>query len=437
MKSTLPKIGLAWLPAGLSLAFCACLGLTDEKPAGGGQNRSAHIRLVPIREPAAPVGAALARKGAGNTADGLESFQVAVSAIQIVKDVDLTGTGTHNPVDPVMLFSNPALSDRSTVDTTHAIEEGQDADYIDFMTAAGLQKLSTSSTFFSQNVGAYNFVLVNWAMAFRVRAAINIGGGQTVYTKQGTLDAQGWQVHAASSMFQGPAETVKVSKNNGGTWFHFLKPLEIRESDLNTTVMVHDTMSHLDSLGHAVPFDTLVPAGQLSVLLLFSPEAYLSAWDSSHVTSSMTGGQEMAELTGPDGMGNIHVPALDATAIPYRQGEEVWRETYVFTGDHPQNPGQEVRTRLELYTIGDNIVGIHLRGLSGSAGGPPVDPPGAFFVDRNAAGLITVQDWNHAAILNGFKTLPYVGDADHTDFDFGYMKVTGAEYTLLERIQLN
>ena len=84
------------------MAFVSCLGL-----GGDSDSRHASIRLVPMR--ASTEGAALARRGGGSTAEGLESFQVAISAIQLAKDISVEGTATSNPVDPLVIFENPDL----------------------------------------------------------------------------------------------------------------------------------------------------------------------------------------------------------------------------------------------------------------------------------------------------------------------------------------
>ncbi|GEM_PF-3938627 len=418
-SSMTSKIQSAFLPFALMIAplgLSACLGIMDGTSPT--QKSSASIRLVIVREATddlGPVGkvSGLARtaiRGAGNTPETLESFQVAVSSIQLAKSIDLTGTAYKDPVDPFPIFTNAGLAQK---DLSHPELPGnavQDGDYIDFMSSQGLAKLATSAAFHSEQVGEYNYVLMGWAPTFKVLASVALAGGDILYTKNGTLDSNISQIHAAGSLFAGPAETVDIDSHNGGTYFHFLKPLAILPSDLNTTALVHDTVSRRDSSGHAVPFDTLVQAGQLSVMLIFNPDGLISAWDTANANPPAGAGLALAQITGPGGLGNLHVPALNATAIPYRQGQGILRETYLFAADHPLHPGIGIRTRVELYLVENNIVAINLRGLSGPGGGPPVDPMGAFSVANGTDGDLVVEDWNHTSLLPGFRRLGAVGD---------------------------
>ena len=419
--ATLP-ISLALLTLGVT----SCFGPTDsgsEKPGAKGPS----IRLVPVIQSTADD--PLARRAASNTAVELESFQVAIGSILLARDITISGSAWNNPTATLPLFDTPNQEYYRSFTATNAMDPANDPYYIDFMTAAGLGRLSTSAKFRAENLGEYNFAIVNWAQPFRVRAHIALGDGQTVYTKPGAYDAAGRRTNASASMMSGPAETAVVMKDNGGAWFRFLHPLTITASDLNTTELVHDT-TYRDSLGNFI--DTLVPAGQLSILMVFNPDEFLTAWDS---TNDAGGGNAMGDITGPNAMGNIQVPYLDATAVPYRQGEEVWRETYVFTGATTDRGG--VRTRLELYTIGDNIVAASLRGLVGPAGELPFQPEQIFFVVDGTGGTITAQTHDRSAILENFHRLATVGAAGTNDLRLGHFTLTAAAYTLREKRKMN
>jgi hypothetical protein len=421
----------------LALGLSACLGLNSEGGKSKSSPSSAAVRLVPVSQPTDA--AALARRGAGNAPADLESFQVAVSSITLVQSVQLggeTGTGWQSPQGTFTVFDNAALNNRMNTAAHHGADAALDADFIDFMQPSDLAKLATSAPFRSEQVADYNYVLVNWAPAFKVRASIPLGEGETVYTKTGTWDSSTYQTTASTPMMSGPAETVRVVSPNGGSFFRFLKPLSIKESDLNGTVMVHDTVSRHDSSGHVVPFDTVVAMGQLSVMLVFNSDELLSAWDSSSALAA-SGGPERAELTSPDGLGNIHVPVLDLTAVPYRQGQDIWRETYIFDAVDPQVPGRNVRVRLELYLVDDNIVAVGLRGISAGAGGPPVMAPSAFFVEEGADGSIDIQNWDHTSIFSPFHRLDSIGPTGTATMDFMYLTIPGATYSLVEKRKMN
>jgi len=416
-------------------ALISCLGITGDESSGSRKTAASSIRLVTLSAPTQEAG--LARRGAGNTTERLESFQVAVAGITLVKTVELGGTGWHNPQGNFPIFENKSLSTRMQDSMFHDYNVPHDSDYIDFMTEAGRAKLAATAPFTEQEVGDYNFVLINWTEGFRVRASVDLGDGNTIYTKAGTYDSARYQTTAVTSMFTGPAETVMAVHPNGGTFFRFLKPLSIKESDLNSTLMVHDTVTHHDSAGHAVPFDTLVASGQLSVMLIFNPDGFITAWDSSRSTSSILGGMEQADFRGPDGLGNMHVPPLTATAVPYRQGQAIWRETYLFEAPYPGDDARSVRTRLELYFVEDNIVAINLHGLPGAGGGPPTDAPGAFFVENKSDGGLDVQNWDHSPIFSNFRRLAEIGATGTSDMDFMAATIPGATYTLVEKRVMN
>ena len=136
----------------------------------------------------------------------------------------------------------------STITAANAMDASNDPYYIDFMSAAGRARLSSNGTFTEQHLGDYNFVVVNWAYPFRVRGAVDLGDGRKVYTKAGPVDTAMYQTQPTSSMMTGPAETAVVIKDNGGTWFRFLRSMTLTTADLTTTQLVRDT-SRRDSHG--------------------------------------------------------------------------------------------------------------------------------------------------------------------------------------------
>jgi hypothetical protein len=423
MKSAIPSLACALLAAGLT----SCLGVNDSKPSES-TRAQATVRLVPVMEPTADK--ALGRRAASGMAADLESFQVAVLSVFLAQNISINGSGWNSPTGTLSLYDIPGLMS-STITATNAMSASNDPFYIDFMSAAGRARLSTSGTFTEQHLGDYNFVVVNWAYPFRVRGAVDLGDGRKVHTKAGPVDTAMYQTRPASSMMTGPAETAVVIKDNGGTWFRFLRPLTLTPADLNTTQLVHDT-TRRDSLGNVI--DTLVPAGQLNVMLVYNPDGFLSGWDSA---ATPGGNMRGASISGPGGVGNIEVPYLDATVVPYRTGEEVWRETYLFAGETPDARPVGFRSRLELYLVGDNVVAASLRSLAGPAGEMPLQASNIFFAEAGAGGTLDLQDHSHANIVGGFRRGSVVGTAGAASLTLGMTSVSACAYTLVERRRMN
>lgn len=421
----------------LAASLAGCIG--EDKGSGPQRDKSkAKIRLIPVMEPTSD--AALARRVAGGTGAGLESFQVAVEMVYLAQDITISGSGWSNPTRALSLFEQrPLMTEtHNVINAANAMDAANDGYYIDFMTAAGRSRLASSGGFTSEDLGDYNFVIVNWAMPFRVRGSVDLGGGHTVYTKAGTYDAGTRTTVAASDMLTGPAQTTIAVKNNGGTWFRFLRPLTLHDSDLTTTRLVRDT-SRRDSLGNVI--DTLVPAGQLNVMLVFNPDDFLTGWDSAYQAGDGSGpmprGPTATELMGPGGMGNIHVPFLDATVIPFRTGEEVWRETYVLTGEDPADRGFDFRTRFEVYTVGDNVMATSLRGLVGPDGEFPLESMNVFFVQAGAGGTLDFQDHARGNVVGGFHRLSTLGATGTANLTLGHMNVPACTYSLVEKRRMN
>lgn len=423
MKSAIPSLACALLAAGLT----SCLGVNDSKPSESSRTR-ATVRLVPVMEPTADK--ALGRRAASGMAAHLESFQVAVSSVFLAQNISISGSAWGSPTGTLNLYETLGLM-RSTITAANAMDASNDPYFIDFMSAAGRARLSSSGAFTERNLGDYNFVVVNWAYPFRVRGAVDLGDGRKIYTKAGPVDTAMYQTRPASSMMTGPAETAVVIKDNGGTWFRFLRPLTLTTADLNTTMLVRDT-SRRDSMGNVI--DTLVPAGQLNVMLVYNPDGFLSGWDSA---ATPGGNMRGASISGPDGVGNIEVPYLDATVVPYRTGEEVWRETYLFAGATPDARPVGFRSRLELYLVGDNVVAASLRGLAGPAGEMPLMSSNIFFVEAGAGGTLNLQDSFHANIVGGLRRAGAVGTAGAASLTLGMTTVSACAYTLVEKRRMN
>ena len=436
-QKTAPFIGsFRFAPAWMILAsaLVSCLGMNDSKsdePA----KKSASVRLIPVMEPTRDhLGdQALARRVGGGTAAGLESFQVAVGSIFMARELTISGSAWSNPVGFLGFYDAPELggAGHDFITGANALDADKDRFYVDFMTAAGRERITNTATFTEAELGEYNFVLINWAQPFRVRGSVSLGDGRTVYTKPGVYDPATGASVSSADMMTGPAETAVAVKENGGTWFRLLKPLILTGADLTTTELVRDT-SRRDSAGHVI--DTLVPAGQLNVMLVYNPEGFLTAWDTAYADPR---GMGRAEVIGPGGIGNIHVPYLDATVVPFRTGEEVWRETYLFTGEHPAAAGYGIRTRFEVYTVGDNVVAASLRALVGPAGEAPLESGNVFFAENGTGGALEFQSHDHSPVVGGFHRLTALGAAGAANLTLGMHTLSGCAFTLVDKRKMN
>ncbi|MEO6095494.1 MAG: hypothetical protein ABIW76_07410 [Fibrobacteria bacterium] len=420
----------------LAASLMSCLGTNDSGGSGKtAAGKSAIINLIPVMEPTQ--NRALARRVGGGTAEGLESFQVAIEAVFMARDITITGSAWSNPQGFLGFYRAEDLmtEGHNVITGANALDAANDRFYVDFMTAAGRERIANTATYTEAELGEYNFVIVNWAQPFRVRGSVDLGDGRKVYTKAGSYDAARGATVTASDMLTGPAETSVAVKNNGGAWFRLLRPLVLTAADLDTTKLVHDT-TRLDSAGHVV--DTLVPAGRLNVMLVYNPEGFLTAWDTAYASAE---GPSNAEITGPGGIGNIHVPYLDATVVPFRTGEEVWRETYLFTGlftgADPERAGYGFRTRFELYTVGDNVVAASIRGLVGAAGEAPLESNNVFFVEYGAAGTLEIQSHDHSSLIGGFHRLAAPSSAGVADLTLGHIHISACAFTLVEKRKMN
>lgn len=420
----------------LAFGFVSCLGLTDSGSKGGKAAKRATVKLVSVSEPtAAPK--ALAKNVAGASATDLQSFQVAVENIFLAKDISINGTAWNQPTGTLLFYNQPTLEsapDHNLITAANALDPSNDKYYVDFMKAEDRQRISQGATFEESHLGDYNFVIVSWAKPFRVRAAVPLGNGQTVHTRPGATVETGnamapYSTQMSGDVMAGPAQTAVAMKNNGGTWFRFLKPLTLSQDDLKGTRNRRDT---LVVAGDTLVKDTVVPIGQLQVMLVFNPDQFLTAWDSLNAQNVPS----VTELTGPNGIGNLKVPFLDATAIPHREGDEIWRETYLFTGENSEMRGQFFRVRLELYTIGDNLVAASTRALTGPNGEFPIESVIVFHAKEESGGL-TLEANGSQPIVKSFKRLPAVGEAGKADLTMSLIHVPACAYSLLEKRKVN
>lgn len=396
----------------LLLAGCGTNGNTGDA-AGSSAGR---VHLVPTLNGGKQ---ALARVGSSGST-GLESFQVAVSHILLAKDLETSGSGWSGLTGPLPLYSNNNMGDFNAIDTTQARDPAWQSNFIDFCSQASLERMATSKPFTLRDTGDYHWAVINWAPFFRVRSTIPLPGGDTLYTHDGPISQHLYPnsgannfyylTHATQSLLQGPSEEALVRKNNGGTWFRFLKPLRLTEADLDSTSTISDTIG-VDSAGNAIVQH--LPSGKWNVLLVFNPQDFLFGGEGDSSNSSVARG-----IVSPDSSAYFHVPFLKATAVPYREGESVMRETYesAVTVDKAWAQGTYAM-RLELYFIGDNVVAATVHAYPTDGNFAPPEVPTIFFADAKEDGSLSLQGYDRKPIFDGFQRKTAVGQEGTVPWD--------------------
>lgn len=405
--------GLALLGCASTFLYTGCFdsGSTNDSASSAGR-----IHLIPTVNGGRQASAKVAPSGTS----GLESFQVAVSDISLAKDLTTNGSGWSGISGPLPLFSQD-IGDHNTVDSTTVRDPAWSSHFIDFCDPASIGRLASSKPFTAKDTGDYNWVVINWAPFFKVRSTLPLSGGDTVFTHDGPVtrhlypnststDNAYFITEPSKSLLQGPSEDALVRKNNGGTWFRFLRPLHLTEADLDSTVTVPDTVGR-DSSGH--PIIRLLPSGKWNVLLVFNPKDLLYAGKDDHSNSSING-----DIMAADSAAYIHVPFLKATAVPYREGEDVMRETYEFTVSIDKAWAKGTYgMRLELYLIGDNVVASTVNAYPTDENLAPPDVPVIFFAAAKGDGSLSLQSYDHSPIFDGFLRKQAVGQEGTVQWD--------------------
>ena len=432
------RIGIRMATVGATLLIGT--GCFDSGTSTKVESHSGRIRL----EPSINGGTALG-KVAPSGAAGVQSFQVAVSDISLAKGLTTSGSGWSGIEGPLSLFRQD-LGDNNSIDSNQARNAGWRSHYIDFCDPASIGRMASSQPFTARDTGAYNWVVVNWAPFFRVKAVIPLPEGDTAYTHDGFVerhafsnnehahdDAYYYITRPTRSLLQGPAEESLVRKNNGGTWFRFLRPLHLTEADLDTTTMISDTVGR-DSLGR--PIVREIPSGHWNVLLVFNPQDLLFAGAEDSSDESRT-----ADIQSADASAYFRVPFLKATAVPYREGEDVMRETYEFTvGIHRGDQQGSFGMRLELYLIGDNVVAAAVNAFPVDGIVAPPEVPVIFFAEEKSDGSLSLQNYDHTPLFDGFVRQAAVGDQGFVEWKYSGgagLETQGLSYWLTEIKKMN
>jgi hypothetical protein len=403
------------------LTFVGCLtvllatgcfdpGTSGDSGSGSGTGR---IHLVP----AISGGESGLGKVGTSGSTGLESFQVAVGDIRLAKDITTDGTAMSGMSNSLTLFSQQ-LGDISTLDEAAVRDPAWSPHYIDFCDPNSVSCLASSKPFTLRDTGDYYWAVLDWSPFFKIRATIPLPGGDTIFTHDGPIgqhffpgsDVDYYVTESAQDLRHGPAEDALVRKNSTITWFRFLKPLRLTEADLDSGTTIADTVG-MDSDNH--PIVKQVPSGKWNVLLVFNPEDLL--WAQLDGNRSFN-----PSVRSPDSSASVNVPFLRATAVPYREGEDVMRETYEFSMQ-AVSVGVEgtYGMRLELYLIGDNVVASTAQSYPTDGNLPPSEPPIIYYAVGRADGSLSLQDYKSRPIFDGFVRKTTVGEEGSVPWGYG------------------
>ncbi len=402
------------------LTFLGCLsallatGCFDSGTSGSGA-RTGRVHLVP----ALSGGNTGLEKVGTSGSTGLESFQVAVGNIRLAKDITTNGTALSDMSSSLLLFSQE-FGSWGDLDEATVRDPAWSSHYIDFCDPKSVSRLASSKPFTLRDTGDYYWAVFNWSPFFKIRATIPLPDGDTIFTHDGSIakhffpgsDVSYYVTEATRSLLQGPSEDALVRKNSTATWFRFLKPLRLTEADLDSGTTIADTVG-MDSHNH--PIVNQVPSGKWNVMLVFNPKDLLWAELSENGNRSFN-----PSIRSPDSSTSVNVPFLRATAVPYREGEDVMRETYEFsvqavTGGVQGTYGM----RLDLYLIGDNVVASTAQSYPTDGNLPPSEPPIIYFVVGKADGSLSLQDNLSRPIFDGFMRKTKVGEEGSVPWGYG------------------
>jgi hypothetical protein len=402
-----------------ALTLLGCLsallatGCFDSGTSGGSGSRTGSIHLVP----AISGGTTGLEKVGPSGSAGLESFQVAVGDIRLAKDISSDGTALMGLGKSLTLFSQD-LGDISTLDEAAVRDPAWSSHYIDFCDPGSVSRLASSKPFTVRDTGDYYWVVFDWSSFFKIRATIPLPDGDTIFTHDGPIakyfypgsDVDYYVTESAHDLRQGPSEDAFVRKNSTITWFRFLKPLRLTEADLDSGTTIADTVG-TDSDNK--PIVQQVPSGKWNVLLVFNPKDLL--WAQLDGNRSFN-----PSIRSADSSSSVNVPFLRATAVPYREGEDVMRETYEFSVQSMSlGVSGTYGMRLELYLIGDNVVASTAVSYPTDGNLPPSEPPIIYYVVAKSDGSLSLQDYKSKPIFDGFVRKTTVGEEGSVPWGYG------------------
>lgn len=169
----------------------------------------------------------------------IQSLQYYLSSIRFAEDLELNGSAFNNPTNSVTLFNNE-LGDVSMYESYGFDEaEADTSNYVDLLDETDVEA-KINQTLESVTPGTYNYMMINWAQPFKIRAtAYDASGTAVLSTKSATsneeiTDSGGGGEYTyyrttTGDMTTSPSESelTTVVFNNGGAFLKLATPLTI------------------------------------------------------------------------------------------------------------------------------------------------------------------------------------------------------------------
>lgn len=335
-------------------------------PATGGTGRPT-IRVQVVRTGASA--SALFRSRAMRAVSGVpvgeatpERLEYFLTSLALCESLTTTGTAFSNPRGLVELYGNRSVN-YDTYDFNAARNDPVAGHYMDLLDPNTLGVLQ-QTVMLPPGMHRFNWALATWNRPVKVQAAVPLGDGTWLYTKDGDEVTQGGSryTNVTADMTSGPAELGLVDLNNGGTWFKLQNPITIPDS-----------------------------AGTFTLSLVFNPDRLIKA--SANGASNYPMRDSLNR--------GIYTPILDLTPVLHSTSASVQKETFVLTG------APEFDIRLELYSLVSDstrtIMGAAIKSLYTVATTQNVmHPLGVSFIHTADDGSLTFSAWDDSPILTGF-----------------------------------
>lgn len=210
-------------------------------------------------------------------------------------------------------------------------------DWIDFLNPSSTAKLASKATYNESFVGSYEAVIVNFYRAFKIKAAVQMNDGKTLYTKNskdfksnGKSGLDVTYTNVSTDLTVAPAEEATMFLPNGGKTFFLQSPFQITADDVAKKtsfkmVLAYDPNNAIKGQTAALNYPT--SAGAFLEGQFDSTNGYL-----------------------------ITAPFMEFTPVLARTSETIMRETYEialegFEGIDSAAVGSPYSVRFSLYYV--------------------------------------------------------------------------------------
>jgi|GEM_PF-6806610 len=347
----------------------------------------------------------------------LKSLKLHINDIQICKDITLNGTAMSRASGCITLYrapENQRLSDTANIkEALRAAGEG-DTGFIDLMNPASLQALNQSVAITQENIGAYNYGIMNVSGPVKVKAIMvdpNDGTTPVLYTKAtapGDCAVNNQQAYscavATSAMTNAPAEEAIFNGAGGGAMVtKFQQPFNITEEDINNRQNY--------SLTLAFNPDSLVQGVTSGGATNFPPMTDATVNNGYNLGNTMTlVGAQFAGIFYKTSAGSIVAATPTSTA---GQDPNVVRESYLGTYTLPGGNGT-ASLRVEFYSLSSDpqksIYGVSTATIpTANTKTYLIGWQRIYGVTTNSDGTINLLDYQGNNVLSNFKRVTTIG----------------------------